>query len=357
MQTVVIVDDYAPNLELFARVVKTATDCTVMTFVSPQEAIRWIAGMETDLVVIDYAMPGMNGVEFTRELRGMPHRASVPVLMIASPDEKDSIKDAFRGGVNALLRKPVDTAEFTSQVRTLASLSSFRREAERLNEDETRKMHEFRNTLAAQERGDIERLLDAMELRHPATARQMRAVRDVAVIIARNMHLAADDIEMLNDAAAIYDIGKLTFPDALFSGLAKPTVSHRATIRAHAEAGARLFAGSRSRISQAAERICRTHHERFDGQGYPAGLKGEAIPIFGRIVAVADAFVAMMNSRPYRPGISAGHAGDQIARESGLHFDPAVVAAFKAAQTQIVARASESLREHAPPAQPLHAHT
>ncbi len=345
MQTVVIVDDYAPNLELFARVVKTATDCNVMTFVSPAEAIRWIAGMETDLVVIDYAMPGMNGVEFTRELRGMPHRASVPVLMISAVDDKEAVKEAFRGGVNALLRKPVDTAEFTAQVRTLASLSAFRREAERLNDDDGKKITEFRNAIAAQERGAIDRLLQAMDLRHPETARQMRAVRDVAVIIGRDMHLPADEIELLHDAAAVYDIGKLTFTDSLFGSTAPPTPANRVLIRNHADAGAKILGDAgRSRIFQAAERIARTHHERFDGAGYPAGLKGEAIPILGRIVAVADAFVAMMHPRPYRSAISAGHATDQISRESGLHFDPAVVAAFKTAQTKIVARASESLR-------------
>jgi response regulator RpfG family c-di-GMP phosphodiesterase len=344
MQTVVIVDDYAPNLELFARVVKTAADCNVMTFVSPAEALRWIAGMETDLVVIDYAMPGMNGVEFTRELRGMPHRASVPVLLISAIDDKDAVKEAFRGGVNALLRKPVDTMEFTAQVRTLVSLSSLRREAERLNDEDGRKIAESRNAIAAQERGTLERLLAAMELRHPDTARQMRAVRDISVIIARHMHLAADDIELINDAAIAYDIGKLTFTDAIFTGSAPLTAQARALVRGHADAGAKILGGSRSRIFQAAERIARTHHERFDGAGYPAGLKGEAIPVFGRIVAVADAFVAMMHARPYRTAISAGHATDQIARESGLHFDPSVVAAFKSAQAKIIARASESLR-------------
>lgn len=344
MQTVVIVDDYAPNLELFARVVKTAADCNVMTFVSPAEAIRWIAGMETDLVVIDYSMPGMNGIEFTRELRGTPHRASVPVLMITAHEDKDVIKEAFRGGVNALLRKPVETLEFTAQVRTLVALSASRREAERLNDVDGRKIAEFRNGIAAQERAGLERLVEAMELRHPDTARQMRAVRDIAVIIARAMHLAADDIEILNDAALVYDIGKLTFTDALFGSAAPLTAQARALVRGHAEAGAKIFATSRSRIMQAAERVARTHHEHFDGAGYPAGLKGEAIPIFGRIVAVADAFVAMMHNRPQRKAISAGHACDQISRESGLHFDPAVVAAFKASQTQIVARASESLR-------------
>ncbi len=345
MQTVVIVDDYAPNLELFARVVKTATDCNVMTFVSPAEALRWIAGMETGLVVIDYGMPGMNGVEFTRELRGMPHRASVPVLMVTASDDKDVIKEAFRGGVNSLLRKPVDTMEFTAQVRNLAALSELRREAERMNDDDGKKINEFRNAIAAQERGAIDRLLQAMDLRHPGTARQMRAVRDIAVIIARNMHLAADEIELLHDAAAVYDIGKLTFTDGLFGSNAPLTKQTTALVRGHAEAGAKILGDAgRSRIFQAAERIARTHHERFDGAGYPAGLKGEAIPILGRIVAVADAFVAMMHTRPYRAGISAGHAMDQISRESGLHFDPSAVAAFKTAQAQIVARASESLR-------------
>jgi len=289
-------------------------------------------------------MPGMNGVEFTRELRGMPHRASVPVLLISAIDDKDAVKEAFRGGVNALLRKPVDTLEFTAQVRTLASLSALRREAERLNDEDARKITESRNAISAQERASIDRLLRALELRNPDAARQALAVRDVSVIIARNMHLAADDIELIHDAAAAYDIGKLSFTDGLFSSNAPLNAQARTLVRGHAEAGAKILGGSRSRIFQAAERIARTHHERFDGAGYPAGLKGEAIPVFGRIVAVADAFVAMMHQRPYRAAISAGHATDQISRESGLHFDPAVVAAFKSGQTQIVARASESLR-------------
>ena len=331
MINVVIVDDYEPNLQLFAHVVRRVQDCQAISFTSSNEALHWLTGMDAALVISDYNMPELNGVEFLRRLRSLPGRGETPVILLRGLADKEVRNQALKHGANLFLQKPINTNEFMAHVKNLVGLYQNRRALP----DET----------LAKERETIERLVKTMELRDPLLVRHGRFVRDCALAIARELRCSAQDLELLAHATLVHDIGKLGMPDAVLFGKDALSAQAQSIARKHAQNGSELLARAESPLLQAAERIARSHHERYDGTGYPNGLKGEAIPLFARIVAVADAFAAMTAPRPFRDAIPLGHAMDEIDRQSGLRYDPIVVSAFRKARETIAEIHRESLRE------------
>lgn len=175
----------------------------------------------------------------------------------------------------------------------------------------------------------LERLALAAEYRDDSTQEHTERVARTAALLARALELPDAQVELLRQAAPLHDIGKLAVPDALLLKPGKLTPSEFEEIKGHAAAGAAILSGSSYDVLCLAEEIALTHHEWWDGSGYPAGLSGEAIPIAGRIVALADVFDALTHSRPYKPAWPVAEAVAEIERLEGLQFDPAVVSAFR----------------------------
>ena len=175
----------------------------------------------------------------------------------------------------------------------------------------------------------LERLALAAEYRDDSTQEHTERVARTAALLARALELPDAQVELLRQAAPLHDIGKLAVPDALLLKPGKLTPSEFEEIKGHAAAGAAILSGSSYDVLCLAEEIAHTHHEWWDGSGYPAGLSGEAIPIAGRIVALADVFDALTHSRPYKPAWPVAEAVAEIERLEGLQFDPAVVSAFR----------------------------
>ncbi|MDD4956207.1 MAG: HD domain-containing protein [Candidatus Omnitrophica bacterium] len=161
------------------------------------------------------------------------------------------------------------------------------------------------------------------------TGTHLIRIVDYSTEIARGMGLDADNVEIIRYASPMHDIGKLLIPDNILKKKDSLTPEEREIMQKHAELGADIFMGSRSPLLMAACEICLTHHERYDGTGYPNGLKGDQIPVFGRIVALADVFDALTSIRPYKRAMDIRDAMDVIATQSGSHFDPKVLSAFK----------------------------
>jgi putative two-component system response regulator len=167
-----------------------------------------------------------------------------------------------------------------------------------------------------------------MSARDPETASKMKLAGEIAVLLAIEMRCSVADVQVLREVGFIYDIGKLTIPEKILTSSALLSPQSKAAIERHCEAGADILSVNDSTLFAAAATLARSHHERWDGLGYPRKLKGDAIPLSGRVIAVADALVAMMNKRADRPAMTFGHAHDQIKREGGTHFDQSVVAAL-----------------------------
>ena len=192
-------------------------------------------------------------------------------------------------------------------------------------------MTEARRTSRELEEAQFEmlaRLAAAAEFRDDDTGQHTRRVGDLSVTIAQHLGLPEAEIELIRLAAPLHDLGKIAIPDAILGKPGKLTGEEFDQMKTHTTIGAEMLAGSPFALVEMAEQIALTHHEKWDGSGYPSGLAGDAIPMAGRIVAVADVFDALTHSRPYKPAWSTADAVAEIQSQSGRHFDPKVLAAF-----------------------------
>lgn len=333
---VLIVDDNEVNLTLFAALVKKLADCESSAFASPTEALAWAASHDFDLLIVDYMMPELDGIEFIRRFRAMPGKEGIPALMVTANDQKPVRYRALDVGANDFLTKPVDKIEFLARTQNMLNLSDVQRKlADRAKwlADEVRKATA---EILARERETVLRLSRAAEYRDPETGAHILRMAHYAQLIGFMLKLPAADLDLLLEAAPMHDIGKVGIADTI---LLKPGRLDRAEfeiMKQHAVYGHDLLQGSASRVLQAGADIALAHHEKFDGSGYPNGLKGDAIPLFSRIVAVADVFDALTSERPYKKAWPLEQAAQHLRGHSGTHFDPQCVEAFLGAWTEVL---------------------
>jgi putative two-component system response regulator len=340
---VVVVDDYEPSLRLFAAVIKKAGNFEAITFTDAREALRYIAGLDTALAIVDYNMPDVNGITFINELRGLPGRELTRIIMLTAENEAAVRREALEAGAQAFLGKPVNTDEFIAHIRKAVETWVEQKRLAQASAALSKRNDELSAMLGLRDRESLERLGRLAALHDPELAKHMHLAHDIAMLLGTTMNLSQDELTTLDAASLVYDIGKLSIPAIVHSRatLSGPQI---ARVRVHADAGARVIAGGDAMLLRAAEQTARHHHERFDGQGYPAGLAGDAIPLPARIVALADTFAALVSDRPYRRAFSIGQALDQVRRQSGIHFDPVVVEAFEVTKIRVAELATASLR-------------
>lgn len=325
---VLIVDDTEINLILFAALVKKLDDCVPHTFAHARDALAWVQDNDPDLLIVDYMMPDMDGLEFIRSLREMPGRDAVPIVMITANDQKQLRYRALDLGANDFLTKPVDKVEFLARTRNMLQVSDARKQlADRASwlADEVRKATA---EILARERETVFRLCKAAEYRDPETGAHILRMAHYSQLIARGLGLSIDDQELLLEAAPMHDIGKVGIADKILLKPGRLDAEEFEVMKQHAIYGHELLHGSSSKVLQAGAEIARGHHEKFDGSGYPGGIAGSDIPIFSRIVAVADVFDALTSERPYKKAWTLEAAVDFLVQGSGSHFDPQCVQAF-----------------------------
>lgn len=325
---VLIIDDTEINLILFAALVKRLDDCVPHTFVQARDALVWLAENDPDLVIVDYMMPDIDGLEFMRLLREIPGRDAVPVVMITANDQKQLRYRALDSGASDFLTKPVDKVEFLARTRNMLLVSDARKQ---LTDRAAWLADEVRKATAeivARERETVIRLCKAAEYRDPETGAHILRMAHYSQLIARGMGLTVDDQELLLEAAPMHDIGKVGIADKILLKPGRLDADEFEIMKHHAIFGYELLKGSSSRVLQAGAEIARGHHEKFDGSGYPAGIRGADIPLFSRIVAVADVFDALTSERPYKKAWTLEAAVDFLVKGSGTHFDPQCVQIF-----------------------------
>ena len=325
---VLIIDDTEINLILFAALVRKLDDCVPHTFAHARDALLWAQDNDPDLVIVDYMMPDMNGLEFIRALRAMPERDAAPIVMITANDQKQLRYRALDLGANDFLTKPVDKVEFLARTRNMLQVSDAHKQlADRASwlADEVRKATA---QIVARERETVFRLCKAAEYRDPETGAHILRMAHYSQLIARGLGLSVDDQDLLLEAAPMHDIGKVGIADKILLKPGRLDAEEFEVMKQHAIYGYELLHGSSSRVLQAGADIARGHHEKFDGSGYPAGIGGSDIPIFSRIVAVADVFDALTSERPSKRAWTLEAAVDFLVHGSGSHFDPQCVQAF-----------------------------
>ena len=324
---VMIVDDSMANLMLVAKIV-TGLGHEAAVFTDPVKAFADALRTPADLVVSDFVMPGMNGLELVDRLRRAYGYEDVPMVMISGSDDSAIRYQALDMGVTDFLRKPIDVAEVKARLRNLLKLREaqavLRNRAEWLDREVSRATA----ALSAREEEVILRLSRAAEYRDSDTGEHIVRMANYCRLIGAAMGLDEAQCQTLFLAAPMHDIGKIAVSDAILLKPGKLTAEERSVMEMHTLHGFQILSGSDSDLIRQAAEIAVSHHERWDGTGYPARIEGSAIPLYGRIAAVADVFDALTSARAYKHAWEPAEALAYMKACSGQHFDPTCIAAF-----------------------------
>jgi putative two-component system response regulator len=342
---IVVVDDNAINLAVLRTIVSRIAGCTVAAFECPTAALEHTDDANCDLVLVDYMMPGMDGVRFITLLRDNPRNKHVPVVMITADCDRVLRIAAIQAGATDFLNKPVDPDELKVRVTNLLKLRQAQVElaahAKRLSGEVERATQD----ILAREEEMIWRLARAIEYRDGGTGEHVSRVATISRIIAEELGLDREHCREIYLAAPLHDVGKIGVPDGILNKPSSLDLAETAAMREHVTFGAAILANGRSNLLRVAECIAKYHHERWDGRGYPEGLSGEVIPLEGRIAAIADVFDALCTDRPYKSAWSLDDARAEIRSHSGTQFDPRCVAAFERAWHRIVVFMAPACRQ------------
>jgi len=321
---VLAVDDDPDLLALIGKVL--AQDYKVLAAEDPGTALDYaVAKPRPDLILLDVEMPGASGFELCRVLKGDASTADIPVIFLTGNTEAKTQIEGLQMGAVDYITKPINAAVLQARVRTQVALANRRAELERLVKERTSALESTRLQL-------IRRLSRAMEL-HESAAVGNRVMRlsQYARLIAHAAGAKPAVSEMLSIAAPLHDVGKLGIPSEILRKPGKLSAPDWERIRRHPEIGADIIGEHDDPLLKLARQLALTHHERWDGAGYPKGLKGEQIPWAGRVMAVVDAFESMTTTQFWREPMKFMEAAHEIQEGAGKRYDPRIVEAFRKA--------------------------
>jgi putative two-component system response regulator len=326
---ILIVDDQAANIRLLRRILGDAGYTDVASTMEPRTVERLVGELHPDLIVLDLQMPGMNGLEVLRMLAERAGRGTfLPVLVITGDASREARERALAAGASDFLTQPFDSTEALLRIGNLLHTRRLHLQLEAEKESLERRVEERSRELVLLQSEILDRLGRVSEFRSDATASEHRQVARATARLARAHGVGRNEAAVIAQAAIPYDVGMSAIPDRILMKRGQLNESDRAVVRLHTTYGRQILSGGTSELLQAAAAIALLHHERWDGSGYPLQHQGESIPLSARIVGLADAFVAMLHPRPYRPARSLAQALGEVAAQKGRQFDPALVDAF-----------------------------
>jgi putative two-component system response regulator len=326
---ILVVDDDASNVELLARILEPEGYRHVARMTDPEAAAAACTERPPDVILLDLRMPGMDGLQVIETLRdGLPPQDFPAVIVLTSDDSRQAKQQALARGAFDFIAKPLSPYEVRLRVgnaidhrllqRTLVLQNE---ELERLIDVRTVELEDARVQI-------LERLAIAAEYHDPETARHTRRVGEMSARIAGQMGWPTAQIELLRRAAPLHDVGKIGVSADLLRKTGALTDEEFEQVKLHTTIGARILSGSRIGLLEMAADIALSHHEHWDGGGYPRGLSGETIPAAARIVSLADVFDSLTHVRPYKEAWSVFDSLKSIEAGSRTKFDPTVVEAF-----------------------------
>jgi two-component system response regulator RpfG len=336
--SVIIVDDQSTSrIILEELLVSIDPGLAFAHFANPMAALAWVDRNTPDLILTDYRMPELNGVEFVRRLRQLPNCADVPIMVITVVDDRVVRYEALDAGATDVLVKPIDHHECRARCSNLLAL---RRQSQMLR-TRTRwlekQVREFTATWRARERESLLLLARCAEQREDPSGVRVTRVGRFAHLIAAHLGLDVELCETIEYAAMLHDVGKLLIPEQLLLKCGRLSGAEFDTVRTHCALGHDLLQSRDSPVLQTAAEVALAHHEHLDGRGYPGGRRGEEIPLAARITAVADVYDAVTSPRPYGPAASMARAIETLREGKGTRFDPDCVEAFCAQLDQVAA--------------------
>ena len=329
--TILVIDDQSTGRLLITEILKGVDPAAdIIAFGDPFAALAYAGKNRVDLVLTDYSMPMLDGIETIKRLREMKHMAEVPIVCVTVMNDREVKYRALDAGATDFLKRPLDPLECAARCRNLLDL----RRHQLLNHNYTEQL-EFRVAQVTQELrvGEMEmllRLAGAAEHRDSVTGRHLTRMAKYSALLAREYGWNEDEQHMLELAAPLHDIGKIGIPDTILQAKRRLTDEEMIVMRTHAHIGFSMLRGSPSRYLGMAASVAYAHHEKFDGSGYPRGLAGENIPLEARIVAIADVYDALTTIRPYKQAWTAEETTKHMLEQRGKHFDPLLLDKFLA---------------------------
>lgn len=329
-ETILVVDDFKANVEFFTAILEG--DYRVISAYEGETAIAKARSEHPDLVLLDIMMPGLDGYEVCRALKADPRTKSIPVIFVTALGEVEDEARAFEAGGADFLTKPVRPVVVVARVKTQLALRGQMRALESMVRERTAELERTRFEI-------IRRLGRAAEFRDNETGLHVIRMGLYGEHVALAYGLSIDDAELFLHALPMHDIGKIGIRDSILLKPGRLDEEEMEEMRKHCEIGARILGEDSGHGSEplALAAVCAlSHHERWDGTGYPRRLAGEDIPLIGRIAAVADVFDALTSRRPYKEPWPIGRAAAEIQNGSGTQFDPDVVRAFARALPEVL---------------------
>lgn len=327
---IVVVDDEPANTVLLAGLLKRWQYTNIVAITDPTRVVAAFTELVPDLLLLDVNMPVLSGFDVMRLLARWTHGSMrVPVLVLAADRSDETKHQALALGARDFLTKPFDPEEVRLRVSSLLEMRRLQLQLKAHADQLEERVHRRTLQLDLARLEVVQRLALAAEYRDDDTHQHAQRIGHTTALLAAGLGLPSGTIQRIRRAAPLHDIGKIAIPDSI---LLKPnmlTAEEREIIKSHTLIGARILAGSLSRLLRVASEIALSHHERWDGNGYPNGLAGAAIPLVGRLVAVADVFDALAHRRPYKHPWPVNEAAAEISIQSGRQFDPAIVEVFE----------------------------
>lgn len=325
---ILIVDDMASNLFLLEQLLKISGYQNIVKLTDSREVLQTYLEIKPDLLLMDLKMPHLDGFQILEQLNAIREDDYLSVIMITAQSDKENRLKALQMGAKDFIGKTFDHAEVIMRVTNLLEIRMLHnadRQNNRLLEERvqerTKEIEEIQLEL-------VKKLLIAAEFRDDDTGNHIIRIGKYANEMAKLLGFEKTACHQLSQAAMMNDVGKIGIPDRILLKPAALTFDEMEIMKKHTDKGADILTGSISKVLQLGEIIALTHHEKWDGTGYPDGLKGEEIPIEGRITAICDVFDALLSERPYKKSWTLASTLDLMTSESGIHFDPDLLELF-----------------------------
>jgi len=346
LPTVLVVDDAPANLSLLAGLLQA--DHRVKLAASGAKALELVRRAPPDLILLDIMMPEMDGYEVCRRLKADPRTQAIPVLFLTAMTQTEDEAQGFRVGAADFIQKPINPIVLQARVRTHLQMKAY--------QDQLRDRNVWLQGELTQRLAQVDQLREATlhvmisfaEFRDEATGHHVRRTQEYVRTLAQWLHdqgqhpqvLTPESIDHIARSAPLHDLGKVATPDHILLKPGRHTPEEQVIMRQHAMQGWEMLRRAADRMAGDAHYlhhamdIARSHHEKWDGSGYPEGKAGEEIPLSARLMAVADVYDALISARPYKPPMTHEQALKIIRDGSGAHFDPGVVDALEACLSQ-----------------------
>lgn len=331
---ILLVDDTKTNIDVLIQALRN--DYKLGVALNGEKAVDYTRKNKPDLILLDILMPGMNGFEVCEKLKEDPETRDIPIIFITAMDSSGDKSRGFEMGAVDYIIKPFDITEVKARVKTHLTLKIAQETLKNHNQLLDQKVQERTRELEAIQFEILERLGLATEYRDEDTGNHIKRMSRLCGLLGKAAGLTYKEYHILSRASTMHDVGKIGISDTILQKPGKLTDEEYEIMKTHTTIGAKLLSGSEYELLQKAEIIALTHHEKWDGTGYNQRLKGEEIPLFGRITCICDVFDALISERPYKKAWPVEQAFNEIRKGRGAHFDPSLVDIFLNLEKEIL---------------------